>query len=659
MEFGWAGSILEVDLTHGKIAKESTAKFAKEFIGGRGINVKILYDRLSPRVSPFDPENIVIFGTGPLAGASPLCSGRTEVTTKSPQMTAGFLGEAAFGGEFAAELKFSGFDHIVIMGRAEHFSYLWINNGEVELRNASEIWGKGCMETQAIIAEELSDEDIKVACIGPAGENLVTFANIIHGIGHAAGRCGTGAVMGSKKLKAIAVRGTKSVETADPQELMRESERLNNLIKSAPNYKEFSTYGTATELGGMLKTGLAAVGNWELGYWEPLDRYGRGEYLVDEFAKKSVGCQGCPVRCMHVFDVPGIGYGMTKCLAYVSFSSNIWNYDVRFLFKLSLLGNDYGLDWGSLGGIIGWLMELYAKGIINENDLDGIALKRGDKEAILAIAHKIIKREGIGDVLAQGIIPAARKIGRGSEKYAIQNRGIELHPIEFRAFHAWGLASTIGTRPDGIRANPVLETSIWGLGIQDSREVSKRLFGTEKAIVPSEYEGKAALVRYYENAIAAVDSLSFCKHVIPCHFAATLDIPANMFKAITGEDMTHDMLIQLGEKIRTMERAFEAREGLTRKNDALPEKLFNEPVRGGFSEGQIADREKWERMKDEYYALRGWDTETGNPTRKTLEELGLKYIADDLETWGKLPKHRKNSSEGTGSSKGCDLSRSF
>lgn len=638
MEYGWAGSILKVDLTTGKVNQESTAKYAKEMIGGRGINVRICYDSLNPTISPFDPENLIVFGTGPLAGTSPLCAGRTEVTTKSPQMTAGFLGETAFGGDFAPELKYSGFDHIIITGKAKQPTYLWITNDHAELRNANEIWGAGCMKTQEIIQEELKDEDIKVACIGPAGENLVTFANIIHDIGHAAGRMGAGAVMGSKKLKAIAVRGTKSLGIADPQKVMEETEKLDKLIRNAPNYNDLSTLGWSNELGEMFKTGLAMVGNWELGYWEPVDKYGRGECLVAKFAKKSVGCQGCPVRCMHVFDVPGIGYGMTKCLAYPSFTANIWNYDLKFLFKLSLLGNDKGFDWCSLGGILGWLMELYTKGIIDESDLDGIALKRGDHDAILAITQKIIKRDGIGNILAQGILPAAKKFGKGSEKIAIQNRGIEYHPQEFRAFHGWGLASTVGSRPDGIRANPVLETSIWGLGIEDNKEVSKRLFGTEKAIIPTEYEGKGALVQYYENAVAAVDCLSFCKHVIPCHFRIYLDIPAKLFQAVTGKKMTHKMLIQLGEKIRTLERAFEAREGLTRKDDALPEKLFNEPVKGGALDGHTANREMWEQMKDDYYALRGWDKKTGNPTRETLEKLKLKDVADDLEKWEKLPK---------------------
>jgi aldehyde:ferredoxin oxidoreductase len=635
--FGWAESILKLDLTHKKIVKEPTAKYANEFIGGRGINVKILYENVNPKISPFDPDNLLIFGVGPLVGASPLCACRTEVTTKSPQMVTSFLGETNFGGHFGSELKFAGFDHIVIKGRSDRPIYLWINDGQVEIKDASELWGKNTVETQTIIKEELGDENIQVACIGPAGENLVTFANILHGIGHAAGRLGAGAVMGSKKIKAIAVRGTNPIDIANPKKLIEECETLYNLIKSAPNYKELSTYGWSTELGGMFKAGFAIVGNWELGYWEPMDKYGRGEYLVDKYARKSVGCQGCPVHCMHVFEIPNVGYGMSKCLSYVSFTSNLWNYDLEFLFKLSLLGNEYGLDWNSLPVIIGWLMELYARGIINEKDTDGIALKRGDKDAILTIIQKIIKREGIGDILAQGITPAAKKIGRGSEKYAVQIKGIDPQPLEFRVVHAYALAAAVG-RPDGIRANPVLETSVWGLGVKDSEKISKEIFGTEKAIIPWEYEGKAAMVRYYENSIAAVDSLSFCKHVIPCHFTISLKIPANLFQAITGKNMTEHTLLQVGEKIRALERAFEAREGVTRKDDVLPDRFFNEPVHGGVAEGRILDREKFEKMKDEYYALRGWDIKTGNPTRKRLEELGLKDVANDLEKWRKLPE---------------------
>jgi aldehyde:ferredoxin oxidoreductase len=297
------------------------------------------------------------------------------------------------------------------------------------------------------------------------------------------------------------------------------------------------------------------------------------------------------------------------------------------------------MDWLSLSSIIGWLMELSAKGIINTNDTDGLPIERGNKETILTLTKLIAKREGIGDILSNGILKAAKKIGRGSEKYAMQTRGLEKHPYEFRAFLGHALSSAVGNRGDSIRGIVLLETSIWGSdGVNEKKELAKKMFGSEKAILPDKYEGKAKMVHYYENAIAAVDSLSFCKFIIPLHFKTTLEIPVTLFTLVTGENISINKLLDIGEKICTIERAFNAREGLTRKDDMLPERFFNEPVKGGFSNNKILDYEKFEAMKSEYYTLRGFDITTGNPTKKRLEEMGLKEVADDLAKWDKLPR---------------------
>ena len=643
MGFGWAGNILRIDLSRKKIVREPTERYARQFIGGRGVNVKILFDEINPRISAFDKDNLLIFGVGPLAGASPLCSSRTEVTTKSPQLTAGFLGQSNFGGHFGSELVYAGFDHIVIRGIAEKPTYLWINNDEVELKDATHLWGKGCIETQATIQGDLADEDIEVAAIGPAGENRVAYASIVHQTSDAAGRMGTGAVMGSKMLKAVAVRGTGKIDVACPERLAEEVEEAYSAITSAPMYKELSTYGWSGSVVSNLKIGFGVVGNFELGYWEPLVKYGDGKFFVDKYAVKSVGCQGCPVRCMHFVEVPGVGAGVHHCLSYGSFTMPIWNHDTRFMFRLSQLCNHYGLDFGSVGGIIGWLTELCHRNILDYRDLDGIELRRGDKEAILTLVDKIVKREGIGNVLAEGTLKAARKIGKGSEEYVMHTRGMDKHPYEFRAFHGYALATSIASRGDVIRINPTWEIGYY-LSTYDAnaiRENAMKFVGKEKwekALDPNEYEGKAEMVYYFENATIAVDCLSFCKHVIPYHISYSLEIPVNLYNAITGDEMTVDRILETSVKIRNIERAFEAREGLTRSDDTLPERFFTEPVSGGVSNGKILDRAKFEMMKDEYYALRKWNVETGNPERRGLEEQGLKWVADNLETYGALTK---------------------
>ena len=628
MAYMYAGTILLVNLSEGKISKEPTTSYSDAFVGGRGINTKILYDGVPPEVSPLDPASLLIFGVGPLCG-TPIPASRTEVTAKSPEN--GFLGSSNFGGDFGPELKFAGYDHIIITGKADKPVYLWIENERVEIRDASNIWGKDTYETQAIIRSEL-DPEAKVACIGQAGENLVHFATVQHELGHAGGRTGMGAVMGSKDLKAIVVRGTKEITFANPEKYMSLVQELQQELRNNPVIQNEQKYGVSF----MQDAAHAAQG-----------QVPRPVFSSDVFLKyqpKRAGCFGCPTQCMDLYPVKAKGGGVISCSLYTNPFYTVRNNDVDVLLECSLLAQRYGVDSVSSMGIVAWLMELYENGIITAKDTDGIAMEWGSKEAILGMFEKIVYREGFGDVLADGMLPAADRIGRGAKDYANHMKGMPLY--EGRTAEGivgakgMALAVAMSSRGDTMRARTESYEE-GGLGARSdeaARQKAKQIAGTEKAALRAEYEGKPELVVYSEDGIIINDCLSACKYM-----SSFLNLPfsekyqAALFSAGTGIETSEDMLFELAKKVRNLERAYCVREGMTRKTDSLPKRFMDHPIEEGPSKGEVLKSSEFEKMKNKYYELRGWDIATGIPTRETLEQAGLKDVARDLEKRGKLP----------------------
>ena len=626
--YGWTGNILKINLTERKTSTLATPDYAGKFIGGRGIGARLIYDELEPGTDPFDPANPLIFNLGPLTGTAMPGSGRVDVTAKSPLTH--LRAKSNFGAYWGPELKFAGFDHVMITGQADAPVYLWIHNGEVEIRDASHLWGMDTRQTQLVIRKELGDPEIKTVCIGPAGERRVRFACLITETGDAAGRTGMGAVMGSKNLKAIAVRGTGGVKLAQPERFKELALQVHAAIRESPAFQELSHYGVVREVKHMYNFSFFPVGYFEDVAWEPVVKDYGGEAFMQQYQLRNIGCFGCPNRCMNFLSVPGIGAGVTSCEPWSGLTGGLWNTDMQVFWEANLLANLYGIDSTETTACIGLLMELHHEGIISEKETDGIPMERGGREAILGTIKKIARREGYGDLLAEGPKAAAAHWGPEAEARVDLVKGLSPHAYEFRAYHGAALAQAVGHRGDPLPLRGSMMEVDWNRGPEWFQSVAKELYGHEEAAIPTGYQGKALMTVISENQERVPDSLGLCKWLYPMIVIQSLEFPTSLFSAATGLEVAETDLLRAGERIRSLERAFDVREGLTRADDALPQKFFKEPLKSGKFAGAVLDETKFEQMKDEYYTLRGWDAKTGIPTRAKLEELGLADVADDL-----------------------------
>lgn len=618
--YGWIGNILEVDLSDGRISVEPTEKYVDDYLGGRGIGVRLVYDKYVPGTDALDPGNPLLFNTGPLTGTAMPSSGRTDVTALSPMSN--LRGKSNFGGFWGPELKYAGFDHLVITGKTDKPSYLWIKNGKVEIRNAEHLWGMDTFETQKAIQEELGDPEIKVICIGPAGEKLVRSACLITEVAGAAARTGMGCVMGSKNLKAIAVRGSGSVPIARPEEMFNLSVDINKEIREHPAGKELGTFGVVRFISMMYSLSFFPVGYFEDVHWqEIIDNFGGPDY-VEKYGLKNIGCFNCPVRCKNFLCVPEIGKGFTTCEPWSGFTGSVWNLDMDVFWEATRLVNRMGLDSTETSAAIGFLMELYHEGIITEKDTDGVAMKRGDKEAILTTIKKIANREGYGDLLAEGQLAAAKAFGPAAVEKVDMVKGLAPHPYEFRAFHASALMQAVGHRGDPLPLRGSLLEFEWHNAPEWFQQVAKAQYGSEEAAIPSSYVGKALSAVLSEHNDRAADSLGICTWPWTLFIFHDVSKAHQFFQAVTGKDWDMPYMLKISERIRNLERMFDVRQGLTRADDTLPKKFFDTPLTKGKYEGAVLDKVKFEQMKDEYYELRGWD-KNGIPTKEKLTELGL------------------------------------
>jgi aldehyde:ferredoxin oxidoreductase len=630
--YGWTGVILKVDLTERKLTRLRTADYNEQFIGGRGIGARLIYDELEPGTDPFDPANPLIFNLGPLTGTAIPGSGRVDVTAKSPLTH--LRAKSNFGAYWGPELKFAGFDHLMITGCADRPVYLWIHDGEAEIRDGAALWGLDTRQTQLAIRRELGDPEIKTVCIGPAGERRVRFACLITETGDAAGRTGMGAVMGSKNLKAVAVRGTGGVRVAEPETLKSLALQVHAAIRESPAFAELSRYGVVREVKHMYNFSFFPVGYFEDVAWEPMvNEYG-GEAFLQQYQLKNVGCFACPNRCMNFLAVPGIGMGVTSCEPWSGMTGGLWNTDLQVFWEANLLANLYGLDTTETTACIGLLMELYRHGIITEKDTDGIPMERGGRDAILGTIQKIARREGFGDLLAEGPGAAARHWGPAAEARVDLVKGLSPHAYEFRAYHGAGLMQAVGHRGDPLPLRASMMEVDWNRGQEWFQSVGKELYGHEESAIPTGYQGKALMTVISEHQERVPDSVGLCKWLYPMIVLQSLEYPVAVFRAVTGVEATEADLLRAGERIRNLERAFDVREGLRRAQDTLPKKFFTEPLKSGKFAGAVIDATLFEKMKDEYYTLRGWDLQTGIPGRARLEQLGLGDILADLVARG-------------------------
>lgn len=613
--FKWKGKRLVIDLNTRQIVREniSEQEFHK-YLGGRGLNVAILHERLPIGTKPLEPENILCFGTGLFTGTSVPSSGRYNVTTKSP--ASGFLGDANSGGFWAPELKYAGFDQLVFQGKSSTPVYVQINNDEVLIRDASHLWGKSVWETEHLIKEEIKDNAAQIASIGQAGENMVLYAAVMNNLSRAAGRTGIGAVMGSKNLKAIAVRGTKGIKIAYPEKLKELNKKLREIMYNSPSFLARSSFGTSMLVELYNGMGVLPTKNAQESFFE---EYGKidGKTLLENYKVKSKACFGCPVHCSHYYRVGSGKYGGTagegpEFETLCSFGSRCGNSNMESILYANNLCNQYGLDTISTGGVIAFAMECFQKSLLTKQDTDGLELKWGDHEMIISLIHKIAKREGFGDFLAEGVSQMSANIP-GSESFALHIKGVETPEQEIRGLKAWGLSWAISSRgADHCRAFPLAETT-W------KPEEAEALFGTKKAADRFSYEGKPEMVKWYEEINAVGDSLELCR-IAQLGLNMPMDLLSKIVQAVTGFNLNEDNLMEIGERIIQLERVFNLSNGMTPADDRLPERFISEELPTGVSKGEKYDLKP---VLARYYKLRHWDLKNGWPSDKTLSRLGI------------------------------------
>jgi aldehyde:ferredoxin oxidoreductase len=628
MRYLRGGSILRIDLTHRTVNFDATDHY-ESFIGGKGINIKILFDSLDKSTMPFDPENILIFGAGPLVGTPFYGACRMDVMARSP--VTGALGNSGMGGYIGPELKFAGFDHLIIEGKAERPVYIYIRDDRVEIRDASAIWGHDTYETPVLIRKDLDDQNAKVICIGQAGERLVVYATIMSGTGNAAARTGLGAIMGSKNLKAIAVHGTKGIPLARPMEFLEGCKRLFALIKEAKVYNELHKWGLSRIHDREMRNAYFLLGT----QWRGWEKICEGDFLK-KYIYRRVGCFSCPVACFDGYRIEGAGSGCVKCSPYGDLSWDLRNQDLMVFWKSFVDCQRYGLDARSLSNTIFWLMELYENGIISSADTDGIEMKWGSPEAILPMAKKISFREGIGNLLAEGLPLAAKKIGKGAEDLLIIAKGspsdIHIPPVKTQGLAAAvspiGEDAQIQSFLGYVSARKYIESideKSFQEAIKKYKDRAEMEVGIREAPDPRTTEGKAELVIKEEERTDVMDMAGVCTWMTSfTGLPVDVKIIAEFMTLGFGKPVDPKTLIDAAHKMHNLERAFLAKLGFTREDDKVSMGYYGRLRPKGEPLAEIGfTQEELEKMKDDYYRLRGWDIETGMPTEDTLRKYGL------------------------------------
>jgi aldehyde:ferredoxin oxidoreductase len=617
--YGWTGRILEVDLTREHIATRSLSpELTRKFIGQSGINAHLLYRLAGPDTFPLSPEAPLIFGVGPLGGTMAPCSGRFTLTFKSP--LTGIFADSNCGGHFGPELKMAGYDHILITGRASKPVYLCIENDHVCLQRAEHLWGMTTWDTEECIRSERKDRTFQVASIGPAGENQVLFAAVIASKARAAARCGPGAVMGSKNLKAVAVRGDRGLRIWDPSLFEEVTEQAVHAILNDPFYSQASTQGTACITGMAQALGFLPTRNFQASTFEGAKAV-CGDEIVTQYLKRHKGCYNCPVSCSKycaVLDGPYAGARGEgpEYETLSAFGSKIGNDCLPAVIQANMLCNQLGLDTISTGNAIAWFMEGCQRDIFSLPGMDQVHF--GQHSQAISLVQAIADRKGIGDILASGAREASRRLG--GEDLVVHSKGLDYPAVDVRGTKGMALAFAVSPRGgDHLKGLPLFELApdVYALDIQHELGI------TPKGEYWLEYDRKPELIRWHEDWHCVVDSLGLCKlegialkPLLPKHFR-------DLLHAATGWDVSLDELRLAGERIWNLERLFNIRHGLGRKEDLPPVRLRSEPISTGPARGEILDPAKFEAMLDAYYRQRGWDLVTGAPLPEKLLQLDL------------------------------------
>lgn len=608
---GYMNRILRVDLTTGEISSEELDfETAAQFIGGRGYGAKILYDELKPGTDPLGPDNKLIFMTGPLTGTAAPTSGRFSVSTKSP--ATGTIFDANSGGYFGVELKRSGYDGIIFEGKSSKPVYLSIINGEARLNDASALWGLDTTQTEDRLKQIVGDPFARVACIGPAGERLVKIAAIMNEKHRTAARGGVGAVMGSKNLKAIVVRGRAEIPLANRYAFMKEVKRTIQVLKGHPITGDgLARYGTSVLVHIINKAGIFPVRNYSTGVFEEAEKVS-GEYMSKTILRGKKGCFACPIMCGRITQ-PRLPTGETietegpEYETVWALGPNCGISDLNAIAVANDLCNKLGVDTISMGQAIGFLMACAEKGKVKPSEI-GLDAKFGDTEALLKLIRMTAYREGIGDLLAEGTRSAAKKLE--ADDFAIHVKGLELPAYDPRGVKGMALSYATSNR-GGCHLRAFM--------------IVPEILSMPRYLNPNSYDDKAALTKVMQDVFAVLDSLVLCKYTTMALFSTLAfepDFYARLLTCATGFYVDREEFYRIGERIYNIERLFNVREGFSRKDDALPRRFTEVPMPDGPAKGETVDMD---RLLNEYYAVRGWDY-NGIPSSKKVLQLGLKPV---------------------------------
>jgi len=617
---GYTGRQLRISLNDKTCKTEKiNTQVLKDYLGGVGYSAKLLYEELETGIDLLSPDNKIIFATGPLTSNRVPGGGSIEICFKSP-LTKGW-GEARCGGDFGPDMKKAGYDFLIIEGKATEPVYLFIDDKQITFKDATPLLGKTVSQKTKLVREELEEKDISVMCIGIAGENLVNIASVMFG-GRAAGRGGAGAVMGSKNLLAIAVKGSGKVDPQDPEKYSLALQAARQVIKDSDIAKGFREFGTMGDMAGNDAAGDFPTKNWQSNNW------GKGQELYDYYSKhnfiKNEMCyKGCPIACGRIarvkegpFKTPAHDGAEYESLS--AFTAFVLNEDMDAAIKSSYLCDEYGIDTISTGAVIAFAMECFEHNLISKEDAKGLDLSWGNAEVLPLLVEKIAKREGIGDLLADGVLKAAIKLGPNAQPFAVHCKGLEGPAHDPRSGKA--LAVTYGTANRGMCHIHPLEGMAydsgkldWGMmpyGVPDPNTLDR-----------FEEKGKGKIVKILQDGLIMPDVLGVCKFFM--YAGLTLEHYAGLLSGLTGWQLTGKDLVKIGERTNNLQRLFNLREGFTKEDDALPDRAKQRPLFGIYQDEDRCIVKNYEEMLKEYYEARRWDIETGIPTKEKLLDLKL------------------------------------
>ncbi len=618
--YGYAGKQLRVYLDKKEIKVEDIDfDVMRKYLGGAGYCAKILYKELEKGVDPLSPENKLMFATSPLTSNRIPGGGSVILCFKSPLTNA--WGESRCGGDFGPDLRKAGYDFVIIEGKAEEPVFIVINNGDVEFKPAAHLLGKTTSEKLSMIRNELNDRKISVMCIGPGGENLVKYATVMFDQ-RAAGRCGVGTVMGSKNLIAVAVKGSKEINAAQPDKLKDAISEAMAVLRKSEMAAGFKEHGTTGDMAPNDAAGDWPTKNWQSNHW------GKAEKMYDDFFDKYLiknhGCyRGCPIACGRIAEVKEGKFKTpvhegSEYESLSAFTAFVLNDNLEAAIHATYLCNEYGIDTISAGAVIAFAMECYENGFIKQKDVGGMDLSWGSPDVLPELVRLISSREGIGDVLAEGVKIAAKKLGKGAEKYAVHGKGLEAPAHDPRSGKT--LAVAYGTANRGCCHIHPLEAMAydsgkldWGMvkfGVPDPNEVDRW-----------DEKGKGEMVKILQDGLVLPDILSTCKFFN--YSGITLDHHAEMLSAMTGWEIDGFELMKIGERVINLQRMFNMREGFDREDDMIHERMKKLPAFGIYKDESRCGISDYEAMLDEYYDARGWDKKTGKPLKEKLAELEI------------------------------------